>query len=135
MGIGPGDKTVWRDSAAKMSLIVDIVSIRSGNCCIDSYWNHIVTPRNHVCIGKVKENTDMHRYYKRSLQWHSPFVFEDRFEQYRRKRDKKLVSILKDQSTAVLTWSFEDAFLCPASAKKEYSNSGHFNFYLPKKKL
>ena len=80
MGIEPGDKAVWRDTAAKMSLIVDIVSVCSGNCYIDSYWNHNITSRNHVCIGKVKENTDMHRYYKRSLQWHSPFVFEDRFE-------------------------------------------------------
>lgn len=80
MGIEPGDKTVWRDTAAKMSLIVDIVSVCSGNCYIDSHWNHYVTSRNHVCIFKVKENTDMHRYYKRSLEWHSPFVFEDRFE-------------------------------------------------------
>ena len=80
MGIEPGDETVWRDTAAKMSLIVDIVSVCSGNCYIDSHWNHYVTSRNHVCIVKVKQNTDMHRYYKRSLQWHSPFVFEDRFE-------------------------------------------------------
>ena len=36
MGIGPGDKTVWRDTAAKMSLIVDIVSICSGNCYIST---------------------------------------------------------------------------------------------------
>ena len=80
MGIRPL-ATVWRDTAAKMSLIVDILSQFVPEIVTSTeHWNDNVTFRNHVCIGKVKENTDMHRYYKRSLQWHSPFVFEDRFE-------------------------------------------------------